>query len=326
MTGRLRDTSAVVPVELVWMAGRPVVTLRALPAGRRDEPFWEDELAQAVGRPVLLPLDRAPDPEPGWRPAGFIFHMLRCGSTLTCKLLEEFPGVVALSEPPIFQSLLTGPGEPGTRTVWLRRLMALHASAFQDLGRHLIIKWSSVSGCYVQEILAAFPGVPAVFVHRDPVEVLVSCVEGTPKNARLLEPRHFVPHLRPSTVAEVRAMPFADLVAHFLASCCAHAAAAGDGLRRVDYRSLPDAVWTGLSDYFGLPAPDSAVLRALERRSSVDVKDPRGARRFLADSQRKHASATDEIRDLARCVVQPELDRLAATHPLVPLTSGKSSR
>ncbi|HEY6358986.1 MAG TPA: hypothetical protein VIX35_12110, partial [Vicinamibacterales bacterium] len=226
---------------------------------------------------------------------------------------------------PIFQSLLTGPGEPGARAVWLRRLMALHASAFQDRGGHLIIKWSSVSGCYVQEILAAFPGVPAVFVHRDPVEVLVSCVEGKPKNARLLEPRHFAPHLRPVTMADVRAMPFADLVAHFLASCCAHAAAA-DGLRRVDYRSLPDAVWTGLSDYFGLPAPDPGVLRALERRSKVDVKDPRGARRFLADSQRKHASATDEIRDLARRVIQPELDRLAARHTLVPLTSGKSTR
>jgi len=308
-----RTNGTAVPVELVWMSGRPVVTLRELSAQTSHEPFWDQALQRTTGRPWLLPLDHAPDPAEAWRPAGSIFHMQRCGSTLACHLIGALPGVVALSEPTIFHALLTGPGTVAERRVWLRRLMGLHAASLCPDGEALVAKWSSASLVFEHEIAAAFPGVPAVFSYRDPVEVLVSCLEGPPAQARLAEPRSFAPHLRPADTAEIQSWSLAERLARYQGSCCYHAAQA-DRLRLLDYRALPSVVWEKLAAYFGLPSPRGAVLDAIRARARLDVKDPSQARVFAPDRERKQAKASPEVRALASRFVAPELEALCARH------------
>jgi hypothetical protein len=301
-----------VPVALVWMNGRPVVTLRNLPDQPSYEPFWDDTLRLVTGRPLLLPLDRAADPPDEWRPAGSIFHMQRCGSTLACHLLGALPGVVALSEPTIFQALLTGAGNAAERRLWLRRLMALHASSLCRDGEALVIKWSSVSLAFEREIAAAFPGVPAVFVNRDGVEVLVSCLGGV-GHARLAEPRFFAPHLRPDAPEAIRSWPLAELLARYHGSCCYHANRA-ESMRLLDYRTLPAVVWEKLAGHFGLPTPCGAALDRARDRARIDVKDREQVRVFAPDGDRKQAAASAEVRALVARFVAPELKALRARH------------
>ena len=64
------------------------------------------------GRPVRplvrtgLEALRALDSEPSLDPAGMIFHLSRCGSTLVSRLLGTLPGVVVVSEPAPLNALL----------------------------------------------------------------------------------------------------------------------------------------------------------------------------------------------------------------------------
>jgi hypothetical protein len=306
-------TRTGVPVGLVWMNGRPVVTLRDLPPGGSYQPFWDHTLRQATGRPGLLPLDRAPDPPHEWRPAGSIFHMQRCGSTLACHLLGALPGVMALSEPMIFQLLFTGPGSVAERRVWLRRLMALHATSLCPAGEALVVKWSSVSLVFEAEIAAAFPGVPAVFSYRDPLEVLMSCLDGVPQLVRRLEPRFFAPHLRPDSHEQIRSWPLAELLVRYHASCCYHAARA-DAMRLLEYQALPAIVWEKLADHFGLETPSAAALERVRQRARLDVKDPEQERVFEPDGERKRAAASADIRVLVERFVRPELEALRTRH------------
>ena len=114
----------IVPIDLIWLNGRPVVMLREVPRTASYEPFWHTHSpARAQGRPQLLPLDHAPDLPGHDCLAGFLFHMMRCGSTLACHLLGEMSGAAAVSEPMLFQSLLAGPGTEAERRTWLRRLV-----------------------------------------------------------------------------------------------------------------------------------------------------------------------------------------------------------
>jgi hypothetical protein len=299
-----------VPTELVWLHGRPVVALRELDDGDIQEPFWHHTLKRTVGRPRLLPLDRADDPPVGWRPAGSIFHMQRCGSTLACRLLGAIPGVVALSEPMIFQSLLTGGGAPEERRRWLRRLMALHAGGLGAGGSALVIKWSSLLIAFEPEIAAAFAGMPAVFMYRDPLEVLVSSVDDPPGNARLVFPAFFGPST-PLTAADIAGMPFDELCARIHAACLDHARHA-TSLRLLDYAALPDAVWNRMAPYFGIGHPSGAVAEMLRQRAAFDAKTP--ARRFAADGVAKRARATPRLRELAERLGAPALARLATVH------------
>lgn len=307
----------VVPVDLVWLNGRPVVMLRDVPRTASYEPFWHTHsLARAQGRPQLVPLDHALDLPGHDRLAGFLFHMMRCGSTLACHLLGAIPGAAVVSEPMMFQSLLAGPGTRTERRAWLRRLLALFVAGLCDDGDRLVIKWSSLMTCHIRELAAAFPGVPAVFIHRDPTEVLVSCVEGPPGHTRLVEPGAFAPHLRPDPDA-IATMPFAELIARYLGSVCFHAASA-DALRRIEYASLPSAVWTQLAGCFGFDVHQGEVLTRLQQLARLDAKDTTRTKRFAADGERKQHAATPVIRDLAQRFMLPEIDRLTARHPALP--------
>jgi hypothetical protein len=71
-----------VPGKLVWSRDRPVLALARLPKGCRVLPFWTDMLPRIEAPSRLMPLDKAPAEFVAAEPAGLVFHMLRCGSTL----------------------------------------------------------------------------------------------------------------------------------------------------------------------------------------------------------------------------------------------------
>ncbi len=337
-----------VPAELVWFRGRPAVTLFRLPDNRPREPFFHQTLeraraAEGTPRPRLVLLDDAPDAADGFEPSGFIFHMMRCGSTLVSRLLAALPGTRVLSEPFLFYALFaeTAGGWVGSgsdaadRRRWLRRLLGLYARGLcggvgATHASSLVVKWSSVIGQFIGPIEEAYPGVPKLFLTRDPVEVLVSIEEERPGGSEHTKDEQVAPHLRAGSTAALHALPPREADARHIASCC-YWAGSSRRLRLLDYHRLPPAVWNELAAYFGLELGPGDVTR-LEQLSRLYSKDETGQRVFAPDGEEKRARASQAVREAAARLVTPELARLRERHPaLSPPTQdvsppGRSSR
>jgi hypothetical protein len=221
----------------------------------------------------------APDRAP---PKGFIFHMSRTGSTLAAQMLGELPDTLTISElQPVNDALLIA---------HLKRddaLLRAILTAYAGSGRALIVHFDAWHALMLPAVRAAFPGVPFVFLHRDPVEVLVS-------HARM-----------GATDLFSRAMPqiwnietFGDeeeLLARALGRICASADENLRGGVAVDYKELPDAAVTTILAHFGIAA--DADTRA--RMMRVAGRDPKSGLGFSPDTDAKQRDATARLRRLA---------------------------
>ncbi len=140
-------------------------------------------------------LDELPDLEAALgdtvEPAGFIFHMSRCGSTLLGNALNRPPQHLAINQP--------GPLQDGFWTVitdhWRAtadRSDPAREARHEQLLRHLLrailrrrsadhvrafVKFRSWSVLFVRMIEKAFPEVPCLFMYRDPIEVFGSTLQ-----------------------------------------------------------------------------------------------------------------------------------------------------
>ena len=116
-------------------------------------------------------------------PAGFIFHMSKCGSTLMAKVLGQPENHLVMQEPsPLHENLwqyLTQnwqhPVEPNDYNLLLLR------NLIQTLGRvrrpqqsAFFVRFRSWNTAFVEIIRQAFPDTPCLFMYRDPVEVMAS--------------------------------------------------------------------------------------------------------------------------------------------------------
>jgi hypothetical protein len=140
----------------------------------------------------------------------------------------------------------------------------------------------------------AFPAVPWVFLYRDPVEVLVSQLRipgtqmipgGIGPNLYGLE-RSYGPGTAEDYYAQVLAKVTEPAVAHH---------SAGGGLL-VNYRQLPDALFTAILPHFGVQCGE-ADRAAMSDAARYDAKAPGFA--FEPDSGSKQQAATPIARAAA---------------------------
>jgi hypothetical protein len=118
------------------------------------------------------------------RPAGFIFHISRCGSTLLANALRTSPDVLVASEfGPVTGLLVAGSGKSGAwlearwtrmRTTLLESLIAILASYRTGEPERLVIKFTSFNILHMRLVRSVWPEVPCVVVVRDPAEVMVA--------------------------------------------------------------------------------------------------------------------------------------------------------
>lgn len=291
-----------------------MVSLVRLPHDRPLEPFWEQTVAGAVGRPELRPLDSFPEVMEGVQPTGFIFHMTRCGSTLISRAFASLPQHRVLSEPGAFQSLLRQPGMGAAeRSRWLRKLMVAHAWGVGAAGKPLFVKWHSGINRFVRFIEWVYPSVPKLFLTRDPVEVLVSCLEGPPRGWEALGRKDFALPLRVSSERLFERLSRPERTARYVGSFC-HWARGSRRLRLLDYSRLPAAIWTDLPAYFGITLTD-AEAAGMRHTARLYSKDPAWERAFVRDTRRKQERAGEEVRELAARFIEPYLARLHNRHP-----------
>ncbi|MGE0438412.1 MAG: hypothetical protein AB7P94_15855 [Steroidobacteraceae bacterium] len=270
--------------------------LRDIGAAALDDPFMQESITRssAPERYVqILPQDlgRAP---PGTAPAGLIFHVARCGSTLVSQLLKQQREFVVYAEPPPVNEILRPP-QPWPRAQMIAALRSLGAAFAAHATRPYIIKCTSWNTLYCDLLAEAFPLTPWVFCVRDPVEVCVSLLQRPPgwllgademsaRFAAIVDPR------REATSNE-------DLVARAYAALCEAVARLDPARGRVlGYESLPAAVWEVVAPHFSMPVDEAARAR-MAQAARRPAKAPVGATTaFNADSAAKQAAASDALR------------------------------
>jgi len=318
----LADLARWTPVRLDFSGPVPAVDWANLSQERFVEPFFDQTAARWASGPRASQLVRtgldalvALDTEPSLEPAGMIFHLSRCGSTLVSRLLGTLPGVVVLAEPSTLNSLLAL--EPGrvdqAALVRIVRLLvrALGRRRHGD-ERQLVLKCTSWNIRHSAVLAAAFPETPRIWVQRDPARVLASLLAEPPGWLRLQNWPQQAKQRFGLDPAAVPAMTRAAFAAQALGSML-EAAVATDPVGRlcIDHAQLPDAVWQRVAPHFGLEVDAAAVARMTDeaRFYSKEV-----APQVFSGDIPEHRPVTDEIREAAERFAQPGY-RALALHP-----------
>lgn len=152
-----------------------------VPVGHATEPFHDETISryrQLLLNQIIQPrttsvyLQQLSVGEA--KPAGFIFHLSRCGSTLLSGCLSELESTCVFSEAPLLTALLLDKNlSLQEQQNLLRAFINLQAAAFPQRP-HMVIKWNVWDIFHWEMIREIYSEVPVVFLVRDPVEILAS--------------------------------------------------------------------------------------------------------------------------------------------------------
>jgi hypothetical protein len=314
------DLRGWAPIRIYWQDGVPRVDWCELVEARFDEPFFDQTIERCLLRPFALlfrhqtPLDALDElaAQPVAAPAGFVFHMSRCGSTLLAQMLAALPAHLVISEAgPIDMLLRAHLRDPritdAQRVAWLRGLLAAYAQCGQR-ARRLFVKFDSWSVFALPLIRRAFPDTPWIFLYREPLEVLVS--HARERGSQML-PGVLQPELLGLDWQGVGRLSLDEYSARVLERICAAAVAHAElgGGRLLHYRQLPGALWETLGGHFGL-CWTAAELAQMAAVAGFHAKRPH--ERFAPDAEEKRRAATPELRALAAQRLDPWYAQLEA--------------
>jgi hypothetical protein len=275
-----------------------------------DEPFFDQTIDRCLRDPFRLlfwretgihALAELASELPGLEPAGFIFHMSRCGSTLVAQMLRSLPEVLAVSEAGPIDAMLRS-----NQIDWLRWMVSALGQPRRTAHSQLVVKLDAWAIFALPLVRQAFPDVPCVFVYRDPIEVVVSHLG------------HRGYHTVPGTLrAEGMGLPGGisespapeQYVAAVLGAICSAAVAAArtGGLTLVNYDSLPGAVESTVAPLFGIDVGPAARV-AFARAASKDAKN--SYLPFVPDAAEKHGAASARTREAVDIWLRPAYDAL----------------
>jgi hypothetical protein len=272
-------------------------------AERFTEPFCFDTLQRLAVRPFnrlfrqqsdLTVLRERACSHPGLPMQGMVFHMSRCGSTLAAQWLAALPDSVVLSEPEPVDAVLQWPASEHGDTGTLRALLCALGQPRREGDRSLFLKTDCWHMVHFARLLEAFPGVPWVFLYRNPVEVLAShqevpgwqLVPGSMKGHGLQAPE------------EVMNNPLghgAWIMSVILEEARLAMSRHANGLL-VNYSELPQALETRIAAHFGI-ARDVLDGEELQAVTGRHAKQPNAA--FRPDAAQRRANADKEVLSLA---------------------------
>jgi hypothetical protein len=294
------EDSAWVPAAIRQGKRGVVVEWRHVGTLRFIHPFFRDTIKAAddtaAHETTLERLGELAAGHPGLPPAGFIFHLSRCGSTLLTQMLARLPQHVVLSEPSPVNDLLWPAvtfGDEAQRVTWLRWLLSVLGRRRHPDERRLFVKFDSWQTLDLPLIRAAFPNVPWIFVYRDPAAILAShalspgsqMIPGFLDQGRIGVPRP------PWTETGLRTYA-AQVLARIASAAFEHLDA---DARLVHYDELPPALEPVLRHFHVAASPDefTAMLAAAAQHS----KEP--WRPFIPDKNLRQAQATGALRSIA---------------------------
>lgn len=286
---------------------------------RLTDPFFDQTihrcLAQGHGPSYrvtsLAALDDLPVAGP---PAGFIFHLSRCGSTLVTQMLASVPRFSVISEASILSSILHSSAQfsgadQECRTDLLRTVVNALAQPRAGRDTPCFIKFNSRSVLDISLIQRAFPDVPWVFLYREPLEVMSALLR---TRNDVLPPGLIDSGLLHADVATLKAMRPVEFWARALARCCQAALQAFEfpQARFINYRQLPDVVWTSLLSHFDVAGSDDEI-QTMRAASRFNAKNP--GKLYVDDAARKQSQATAEMRAATDEFLSTLYERLETT-------------
>ena len=286
---------------------------------RLTEPFFESSVQRGMVKPFnrliryVTPISRLGE----WlrrhqplRPGGFIFHMSRCGSTLVSQMLAALPSSLVVSEAPgidaaVRAKLVRPDLDDETHLQWLQWMVGAHGQPRAG-ERNYFIKLDCWHTMHLPLFARAFPGVPWVFLYRDPVEVIVS---------QLRAPgMHMVPGMLGFNLASglgQNGYNREEYCARMLGEMCAPLVRQYAEYKPVliNYRQLPEAVWTQIMPHFGV-ACSEYDRNSMIAAARYDAKTPQ--LEFAPDAEDKQRGASASVRALADEYLGPVYRQLEA--------------
>lgn len=289
-----------------------------------SDPFYEETLRRSASRPfntmcryrtMVGDFVASAEHESSLVPDGFIFHMSRCGSTLAAQMFAALPDTISISEPPPLDAIVQFAGtrndiDPEWRVAALRAMVSALGRKRAGSERRYVLKLDSWHIMALPLFRRAFPEVPWIFLHRDPIEVLVSQmrIRGVQTMPQLMPPGIY--GIQPQELAGV---PGEEVCARVLGLLCRVAADhLSEGGLAVDYSELPGAAMTRIADHFGL-ALDAGDRAAMAEAAGRNSKRP--GERFAQDSATKQREADEAIRAAAERHMAEPRARLSAASP-----------
>ena len=290
------------------------LALREIRPAELQDPFMQETIARIPARESVVQVAREDVGKgtAGTGPAGIVFHVARCGSTLVSQLLKQHVGVAVYAEPlPVNEILL--PPHKWPRAELVAALRSLGAAFARHARKPWVWKLTSWNTLHCDLVAEAFPEAPWVLCLRDPVEVCVSLLT-TPAGwiwDAGLPAAPFAKAIDPASESRSRE----EYVARLYGAFC-DAAARLDPSRGllVDYASLPGAAWDAVAPRFGLSL-DAPARARMREAAGMNSKAPIGRpRKFAGDAADKQAAASAELRRAIDSFARPALDRLTALH------------
>lgn len=298
------------PMSVQFDAGAPAIRWCFTEGVQFTDPAFDQTIERCLADPFRLLFWRETDitalaelaaVSPGLEPAGFIFHMSRCGSTLVAQMLAGLESTLVISEAGPIDAMLRAGG--GDRLRWIVSALGQRRRPAQT---RLVIKLDAWAILQLPVIRSVFPHTPCVFIHRDPVEVVVSHLG---HRGYHVIPGTLPPEWLELSADEAQSMSAERYCAAVLASLCeAAVAGADDGrLTPVRYDSLPEAVTDTVAPLFGIDvgAADRATLSDVAAR---DAKNP--VLPFVADAYDKQRRASAAVRAAVQERVAPVYEAL----------------
>lgn len=278
------------------------------------DPFFHDTIARCLSKPFNQFMDRESSIEtllewsasqPGIAPTAFIFHGSRCGSTLLAQMAAALPHTLVVSEAPPLDHVLRADVPDETRMDWFRAVISALGQPRRGDERHLFVKLDAWHVFDLDLVQRAFPGVPSLFLYREPADVIAS--------HQRMPGSHMVPGMlgaRPigidqQTALGLQADAYAGRVLCAFYAAAVNAAALGH-VRLINYAQLPEAGVLQLLEWCGLPSSHEARER-MEHVCRFDAKTPAA---FYAAADRP--GPNQRAREIAAQLVDAEYARLEA--------------
>lgn len=241
-------------------------------------------------------------------PAGLVFHVARCGSTLISQLLKQHESLVVYAEPLPVNEILVPP-HSWPRQDLVAALQSLGDALARHAGRPYVLKLSSWNTFFCDIVAEAFPATPWVLSIRDPVEVAVSILKEPPGWLRESMGGNdpFSRFADPDGASRSRE----EFVARLYGAFCDSAAHLDPRRGRlVPYETLPAAVWEAVAPHFSLSV-DVRLRSRMAETARTHAKSPLGkAAPFIRDDAAKQTAASTQLRQAIDAFARPPLERL----------------
>lgn len=231
-------------------------------------------------------------------PSGFMFHISRCGSTLTAKALARSPRHVVINQGgPLqrgFWATITRdfsqPAEPSADNLHAFRNLVLAMARRRSPDQlYSFVKFISWNTLYMDFAMQAFPAVPALFLYRNPVEVIASVLKET-SAVLWAKGRPQAGFLSGADWQDTIQMNTVEYLARCFARYLEFAEQAGGRVAHVNYTAInPDNFPAMLSRGLNFD-PGAEELALMSEQFRFHSKDDSDSKEFASDSAEKRAA------------------------------------